>query len=78
MTIHRLCASCGRAGLNQALPWTISVIRRRESLAMQSYDIVGLCADCADPARFSTNQLADAIIAEFQRQLSPTKKGTTQ
>jgi hypothetical protein len=40
-------------------------------------EIVGLCQHCADPARFSSEQLADAIIAEFQRQLSPVtnKKG---
>lgn len=63
--IHRLCASCGRAGA-AGLPFMVTIAGLDHR-----HEIVGLCQHCADPARFSINQLADAIIAEFQRQLSP-------
>lgn len=74
--IHRLCISCGRN------PERNSGKRKPLGIFVETLDgverIGHLCRGCADPARFSTAQLADAIIAEFQRQLSPTKKGTTQ
>lgn len=63
--IHRLCASCGRRGA-AGLEFTVCI----SGFGMH-HDIVGLCRHCADPARFSSDQLADAIIAEFARQLSP-------
>jgi hypothetical protein len=68
--IHSLCISCGRSGGEGVLPYVIQL-----SGDCWTRPIVALCADCADPARFSINQLADAIVAEFDRQLRPVTKG---
>jgi hypothetical protein len=69
--IHRLCASCRRAGAKGALPYAVAVIGEDGTRPL-----VLLCADCADPARYSSDGLADAIIAEFARQLQPSTKGS--
>ena len=63
--IDRLCASCRRCGVQGHFQHHIEL-----SGPEMGCHIVGICKDCADPARFSIDQLADAIIAEFARQLT--------
>lgn len=68
--INRLCASCGRNTERRGgavRPYGVHV----HVPDGRSVSVAVLCSDCADPARFSVEQLSTAIHAEFARQLSP-------